>query len=246
MVAARRSCSERTRTCGACETGCRSVSGIAGGQAIGSRGPGICSSLLTISFRRKAELVILEKNFVPGLRASSEMAAMLDAFPDLGPELTKAMAGQIDVYMAEFDERFYPRAAAVIRESLSKDDVRTLTSFYTSALGQKMLELASENVDGAEIIERAVKEQPVDAGVTTRQAIRAGIRTYAKLSLSEREEIRKFSATQAGRNLSSVMPKISELQSELMNSPGPKFKSSSEAALADAFKRVTGIDPANP
>lgn len=196
--------------------------------------------------RRKSELLILDKNFVPGLRASAEMSAVLDAFPALGPELTKAMASQIDVYMAEFDARFYPRAAAIIRESLSRDDVLALTAFYSSDLGQKMLEMASDNVDGTEIMERAAKDQPVDAGVTTRQAMRAGILTYGKLSASEREEVRKLSVTPAGRNLYAIMPKLSALQSELMNDPGPKFKASSEAALADAFKRVTGIDPANP
>jgi hypothetical protein len=33
------------------------------------------------------------------------------------------------------------------------------------------------------------------------------------------------------------------LQTELMNDPGPRFKASSEKAMADAFKRVTAIDP---
>ena len=196
--------------------------------------------------RRKSELVILQKNFVPGLRTSAEMNAMLDAFPELGPELTKAIASQIDIYIAEYDDRFYPRAAEIVRSSLSRNDVRALTAFYASALGQKVLELASENVDGSEVMERAAKDEPVDSGVATRQAMRAGILTYGKLSVSEREEVRKLSTTPAGRNFLAVQPQLTALASELMNNPGPRFKASSEAALAEAFKRVTGIDPANP
>ena len=47
--------------------------------------------------RRKAELVILEKNFLSGLKASPGMAELLDAYPQLGTELKNAMAGQIDL-----------------------------------------------------------------------------------------------------------------------------------------------------
>ena len=50
--------------------------------------------------RHKAELAILEKNFIPGLQKSAETAAMLEAFPELGPALKNAMAGQIGLYIA--------------------------------------------------------------------------------------------------------------------------------------------------
>lgn len=194
--------------------------------------------------RRKAELTVLEKSFVPGLRTSPEMAAMLDAFPALGPELTKALAGQIDIYMAEYGERFYPRATAIILESLSKDDVRTLTAFYASALGQKMLELASENVDGTEIIESVVKDEPVDDAATERQTLRTGILAYGKLNEAERATFREVMQTPAGQHLHAAMPKLVALQTELLNAPSPKFDAASEVALEDAFKRVTGLDPA--
>lgn len=193
--------------------------------------------------RRKAELLVLEKNFLPGLRKSGDMAQVLDAFPQLGPELQKAMAGQIDIYVAEFDERYFPRAAAVIRDSLSREDVLVLTGFYTSASGQKMLAMATENIDGAEIMEKAAKDEPIDSGVTTRQAMRTGLLTYSKLSAAEQAEISAMGASPAGKNFRAIMPKMVALQTELMNEPGPRFKASSEKAMGEAFKRVTGIDP---
>jgi hypothetical protein len=192
--------------------------------------------------RRKAELLILEKNFLPGLRQSADMAAVLDAFPQLGPELQKAMVAQVDIYIAEYDERYFPRAAAIVREALSGDDVRALTAFYGSPTGQKMLSIATENVDGTEIMELAAKDQAVDSAVATRQAMRAGILTYGKLSAAERAEINAIVASPPGRKFSAIMPKLVALQTELMNDPGPRFKASSEKAMADAFKRVTAID----
>ncbi len=193
--------------------------------------------------RRKAELAILEKNFLPGLRASAETAAMLDAFPQLGPELKNALVAQLDLYIEEYDARFFPRAAAIVRESLSQDDVKSLTSFYKSPLGQKMLILATDHVDAAELVERVAKEQPIDEGVTTRQAFRAGIRTLGQLNEAERAEILELNGTPAGRHFDAVMPKLSALQTELMNDPGPRFTASSEKAMNEAFKRVTGMEP---
>lgn len=193
--------------------------------------------------RRKAELAVLEKSFLPGLRKSAEMAAVLDAFPQLGPELQKAMAGQVDLYVAEYDERYFPRATAIVRNSLSKDDVQALTAFFASPNGQKMLSMATENVDGAEIMERATKDEAIDTGVTTRQAMRAGILTYGKLGEAARAEINAVIYSPAGKRFSAITPKLVALQTELMNDPGPRFKASSEKAMAEAFKRVTGIDP---
>ena len=193
--------------------------------------------------RRRAELSILEKNFLPGLQKSAGMAPVLDAYPQLGPELLKAMAGQLDLYVAEYEERFFPRAAAIVRDNLSSEEIRVLTAFYASPTGQKMLAVATEKVDGTEIMERAAKDEAIDAGVTTRQAMRAGMLTYGKLSEAERAEINAVVASPAGKRFSALMPKMVALQTELMNDPGPRFKASSEKALADAFKRVTGIDP---
>ncbi len=194
------------------------------------------------NLRRAAELAVLESNFIPGLRRIPETAALLDAFPDLGPALQKAMADQIDVYMSEYDERFYPRAAAIVRESLSSEDVRALTAFYTSTFGQKMLALASQNVDATEVVELAAQAKPVDQQVAARQAVRTGLMTYAKLDEAERSKFLEFMASPAGRKLKAIAPMLAALQIELMNTPGPRFKAASEKAMAEAFKKTTGID----
>jgi hypothetical protein len=192
--------------------------------------------------RRQAELDILQKNFVPGLRKNPDSAALLDAFPALGPALTKAMSDQIDIYMAEYAERFYPRAADLVRSSLTKDEVRELTAFYSSASGRKMLAMAAQNIDASEVVDRAAKREKIDPGVMERQAFRTGIMAYAKLSEGERAQLLAMANSPAGQHLKSVMPGIRAIQTELMNNPGPRFRAASKTALAAAFKRVTGLD----
>ena len=195
--------------------------------------------------RREVELSILERDFIPGMRKVPETAAMLDAFPNLGPELTKAMASQIDVYMAEFDERFFPRATAIVRKSLSKDDVLELTAFFSTPSGRKFLAIAAQNIDGTEVVERATKNEAVDEGVMQRQAFRSGIMTYAKLSEDERKMVRDMVASPAGQRLQAMAPAFHALQTELMNNPGPRFEAATEKALGEVFERVTGLEASN-
>jgi hypothetical protein len=188
------------------------------------------------------ELSILERDFIPGMRKVPETAAMLDSFPNLGPELTKAMASQIDIYMAEFDARFHPRATAIVRKHLSKDDVRELTAFFSAPSGRKFLAIAAQNIDGTEVVERATKNEAVDEGVMQRQAFRSGIMTYAKLSDDERKMVRDMVASPAGQRLQAMAPAFHALQTELMNNPGPRFEAATEKALGEVFERVTGLE----
>jgi hypothetical protein len=194
------------------------------------------------ALRRAAELDVLEKNFIPGLRSKPETADLLEAFPELGAELEKALAGQIDVFIAEFYEHFYPRAVPMVQQSLSKADVRTLTQFYTSAEGRKLLDLASKNMDGKEVVARAVEDKPVDSGVARRQAMRAGIRSFAGLTEPERAKVVAFMESPAGRHFKAFIPQMTALQVELMNGPSPRFEAAAGKAMGEAFKRVTGMD----
>jgi hypothetical protein len=193
--------------------------------------------------RRMAELSILEQNFVPGMRKNPDTAALLDTFPNLGAEQSNALASQIVIYMKEYNDRFYPRATTLVRESLSKDDVRELTSFYNSASGRKMLRMAAENIDASEIIERATKNEKIDEGVAQRQTIRSGITAIAQLSDDERAEFFQLAQSPAGQHLKAMLPQLRSIQTELMNNPGPAFRASAAKAMAGAFKRVTGLDP---
>ena len=190
--------------------------------------------------RRQAELAVLQQNFVPGLRKNPDSAAMLDAFPALGPELTKAMVSQIDIYMKEYDERFYPRATALVRKSLSKDDVRELTAFYSSASGRKMLTVAAENVDASEVVERATKNEKIDEGVALRQTLKSGMMAVAQLEDEDRVKFFELVQSPAGQHLRAMLPELRSIQLEVMNSPGPEFQASTNKAIAAALKRVVG------
>ena len=193
--------------------------------------------------RRDAELGLLRRDFVKGLRREPSTALMLDTFPKLGDEITAAMASQIDVYVAEYDERFFPRATRIVANSLAQDDVLKLTAFYRSVLGRKVLASSAAKVDGSEIIDRALAGQEVDAGVASRQAMRAGMATYSSLTPAERSQIVVLAQSPAGRRFQALMPQLMALQVELTNKPGPKFEAGAKAAMGEAFKRVTGTDP---
>jgi len=195
------------------------------------------------SVRRDAELSILDKDFVNGLRKAPNMPEMLDAFPTLGLELTKAMKSQVDVYIEEYDARFFPQATVIVQESLSRDDVRTLTEFYTSPTGQRAMSLVSQNIDGTEILDRAANGESIDSSTVARQTTRLGLCTYAKLSDAERQQFSKLISSPAGRNLAKILPRLTQLQLELANNPGPKFKAQTQQAMGEAFKRVTGVNP---
>lgn len=54
--------------------------------------------------RRAAEISLLRREFVPGLKRDADVAEMLETFPKLGDALTKAMESQIDVFITEYDE----------------------------------------------------------------------------------------------------------------------------------------------
>lgn len=193
--------------------------------------------------RREAEVGLLQRDFVIGLRRVPSAAEMLDAFPTLGDALTAAMASQIDVYIEEFDGRFFPRAADIARQSLSRDDILKLTAYYRSALGRRGLSSVATKLDGKEIIDRSLTGKDVDAGVVRRQTLRAGMATYSALTPDEQKQVLDVALSPAGRRFEAMMPQIVALQVELANQPGPKFEAGARAAMGVAFKRVTGTDP---
>ena len=193
--------------------------------------------------RREAEVGLLQREFVLGLRREPSAAEMLDTFPTLGDALTAAMVSQIDVYIEEYDGRFFPRAVDIARQSLSRDDVLKLTAFYRSALGRKVLSSVAARLDGKEFIDRALAGKGVDAGVARRQTLRAGMATYSALAPDEKKQVLDVALSPAGRRFEAMMPQIVALQVELANQPGPKFEAGAKAAMGVAFKRVTGTDP---
>ena len=169
---------------------------------------------------------------------------MLETFPKLGEALTKAMEAQIDIFIVEYDERFFPRATKIVMETMSRGDVATLTAFYGSLLGRKMLASASMKMDGREVIDRALAGKDIDAGVARRQVMRAGLATIAALSPAEQKQVAAMALSPAGQHFRAAMPALVALQVELANSPGPKFVAGSKAAMAAAMKRVTEEDAA--
>jgi len=195
------------------------------------------------ALRREAEIRTLRREFVKGIRRDPGSAQMLDAFPGLGEALTEAMASQIDVYIAEYDERFFPRAAAIVEQAMSRADVARMTAFYASPLGRKALASTASKIDVDEVMQRAVDGKNIDMDVARRQALRAGMATYSSLSEEERNSILAVARSAAGRRFQLVVPKLLALQVELTNSPGPKFEAGSKAAMGAAFKRITGQNP---
>lgn len=187
--------------------------------------------------RRAAELKILERDFLPTMAKDPSVGALLKAFPDLGPALVQAMAGQLDLYIEEYDERFLPRMAAIVQKHLTRDDVASLTTFYASPVGRKFLELNVSNVDGSEVAEAALQGKDMSQEAIDRQVIRAGVASYLEASPEDREQLRAVLLSPAGRRLSAMRPEILALQQELMNSPGPRFKAAAEKAMQAAFER---------
>ena len=66
---------------------------------------------------------------------------------------------------------------------------------------------------------------------------------FAQLSDGERAKVLQMAQSPAGQHLRAMLPELREIQTELMNNPGPRFQASSKKALAAAFQRVTGLDP---
>ena len=192
--------------------------------------------------RREAELAMLRKDFIPGLRRQPEMADLLDAFPALGPAMVGAMESQIDIYIEEFEDRFVPRATKLVRQSMTRADTLTLTRFYGSPLGRKMVRLMAMNLDGSEVVDRAFKMEAIDEGVAKRQMLRSAFATVGQLSDEERDQIIALARSPEGTRLRPVLPAFRAIQIELMNNPGPRFAAGSDAAMRAAFKRVTGVE----
>lgn len=196
--------------------------------------------------RREGEIRTVRNEFVKTLRSDPTIADMLDAFPKLGPELTAAMEAQIDLYIAGYDAKFFPRAAEVIRSDLSREDVRVLTAFYESPLGQKVLKSATQSIDASEVAQLGLKGVEVDAGVLNRQALRSGFAVGKDLTPDERKRIMDLGASPVGRRFRAMRPKIVAIQVELMNHPSEEFQQATKKALAEVMQRVTGIDSPQP
>jgi hypothetical protein len=149
----------------------------------------------------------------------------------------------MSVYVEEFDARFFPEVAAIFRRSLSPEDVRLLTGFYTSPLGRKMVRTGAAKVDGSEMVAKALTEEGVQKSDIDRQALLAGFAIYGSLTEAERREFMTFAASPVGRRFLALRPQITEVGLKLLNEPGPKFKARTEAAMLDTITRVTGVDP---
>ena len=193
--------------------------------------------------RREGELRTVRNDFVKTLRTNPSMAEVLDAFPTLGPELTKAMESRVDAYIAAYDAQFFPRAADIVQQGLSRDDVITLTTFYGSPLGRKLLQAAAQKVDATEIAQLGLKGQEVDSAVLTRQAFRSGVAIAKDMTLDERKQFLAWMQTPAARHLAAVRPKIIAVQVEIMNHPGADFEEGTKKVLDETLQRVTVADP---
>jgi hypothetical protein len=167
---------------------------------------------------------------------------MLDAYPTLGQELTAAMESQVDIYIEEYDAQFFPRASAIVRQGLSREDVQKLTVFYESPLGQKMLRTIADNADGSEVAQLGLKGEQVDSGVINRQIFRSGLATAQALTTQERDQVVALSRSPAGQHFKTLRSQMVALQAELMNHPGERFQEASKKALAEVMQRVTATD----
>jgi hypothetical protein len=193
------------------------------------------------ALRRESELRILRENFLPTLRKNSDSAAMLKAFPALGRAMVEALAGNIDIYMAEYDARFLPRAAAIVRAGLTRRQALELTTFYRSPVGQRALRAAASHIDGSEVAQAGLEGRPIDAGIARRQMLTAGWGALAELSPEDRASVMAQVGSPTGKSFRAIAPKLAALQMEFANDPGPQFKARSEHAMGDAFKRITGL-----
>lgn len=193
--------------------------------------------------QRSAELATLRSTFVPTLQKDPALKDMLAMYPDLGPALSKAMEGQIDLYVDEFNERYPPLAVPVIRSGLSQSELREVTAFYASPLGQKVIRQTAANIDASEVAERGLKGEAVDVAVANRQALSAGIATISALSAEERKEVFAFTFSPTGRKFLGVRDKLMAIQAELISTPGPRFEAASEQAIFEAMQRVIGFKP---
>jgi hypothetical protein len=192
--------------------------------------------------RREGEIRTVRNDFVKTLRTDPTIGDMLDAFPKLGPELTAAMVAQIDLYIAGYDAQFFPRATEIVRAGLSREDVKILTAFYESPLGQKVLRSATQSVDASEVAQLGLKGEAVDAGVLNRQAMRSGIAAAQDLTQAERKQVADLGMSPTGRRFRSLRPQIIALQVELMNHPSEEFKRATQTALAEVMQRVTSVE----
>lgn len=192
-----------------------------------------------VDLRRRAEIAVLEKNFVPGLRQNPSTAQMLDAFPELGAALRDALLSNVDLYMAEFSERFYPRVAEIMRQYFTRDQVHTLTVFYSSPAGRHVQEAVAAKVDGTEIMDLAARGEEISAAASNRMAIRAGVAAYGSLSDAERNAVIAMVLSPAGRRFQMVQPKLVAVGLEVSNSPGPVFTAAAQKSMNEAFERVT-------
>lgn len=192
--------------------------------------------------RRAAEIRMLRENFVSTLHKDPNTKAMLEAFPALGPELVKALESQIDLYMRDYDVRFFPEASQIAQREFTRDEILALTAFYHSGLGRKTLTLSSGRVDGAEIAQKALEGKTVDQDTAQRQLVQAGWAVLGGLTPDERTEFIAFLNSPLGQKFTEVQPKIAAVALRMMNPPSPAFEAASEKAMSSAFKRVTGID----
>jgi hypothetical protein len=199
------------------------------------------SAYIPRDMQRSGELAALRTTLIPTLKKDPGLASMLVTWPDLGPAMLKAMEGQIDVYIDEFNERFPPLAVPVIRSGLSQSELRDVTAFYASPLGQRVIRTSAAKIDASEVAELGMKGEAVDINVANRQTIGAGLAMIAELSPEDRRGLFAFSASPAGRKFMTVRDQLMSIQAELISKPGPRFQAASERAILEAMQRVTGV-----
>ena len=154
------------------------------------------------------------------IESDASMAIAEQKSPGLGAALAEGMRPAMERYSTRVTALYRPRMIAMLRGELTADEAASVTEFYRSDTGRKLIAKVSRNYDGSAMIGEALNQQDISVGAVERDQKRLIAQTMGGMSVEERDALAAEIMTRPAMvKMQAVHAKMVPLRAEMENTP---------------------------
>lgn len=156
------------------------------------------------------------------------------------PGTLRAMVAAMRPVIAGYSERvrleYRPRMIEAIGDVLSAEEAEALAGFYSSPVGQRILQVASTSYSVSNVTEQHIDGEQVSAAAVARDMQETARRGVARMSAADLAELGRVTMTMPGFDkLPLMQQRIAPIRAEMENAPPTAEE---EAAIIAAVERA--------
>jgi hypothetical protein len=197
-----------------------------------------------------ALIVAMETGLDQGLIQENALNTVVELIAANNPIFQGAEAGHAGVtaalrdairptffaYSARVTQLYRPRMLDEVRAVFTPEEATALTGFYTSAIGQRMMQLMSGNMRSETVANDFIADGQVTADSVNRDVNAAAMRSIGQLSERDRAAmIREALSTPGYTKLPMLQERIAPIRAEMEATP---MNGEESSALLTAMQRV--------